>query len=155
MSLFSVSIVESVVGCSLTRTRQNAGRLFCDSKPGNASKPAVTASAAVSVASGNVMLLSNVQSAAAKAAGALSDRSTAAEVTSKTARYTDVHFTPSRTLMSDGGERKHAVCLSRILESAGGYDRYLPTCMVRRATAGGSLVEKTSLRKCIRPFCGD
>jgi hypothetical protein len=75
VSPFSVSIVESVVGCSVTRTRQNAGRLFCDSKPGNVSEPAVTASAAVSVASGNVMLLSNVQSAAAKAAGALSGTS--------------------------------------------------------------------------------
>ena len=28
-------------------------------------------------------------------------------------------------------------------------------CMVRRPTARGSLVEKTSLRKCIRPFGGD
>jgi len=27
--------------------------------------------------------------------------------------------------------------------------------MVRRGTARGSLVEKTSLRKCIRPFGGD
>jgi hypothetical protein len=28
-------------------------------------------------------------------------------------------------------------------------------CMVRRATARGILVEKTSLRKCIRPSGGD
>ncbi len=28
-------------------------------------------------------------------------------------------------------------------------------CMVRRRTARGSLVEKTSLRKCIRPLGGD
>jgi hypothetical protein len=28
-------------------------------------------------------------------------------------------------------------------------------CMVRRRTARGSLVEKTSLRKCIRPLSGD
>ena len=28
-------------------------------------------------------------------------------------------------------------------------------CMVRRATARGSLAEKTSLRQCIRPLCGD
>jgi ferritin-like metal-binding protein YciE len=39
----------------VTRTRQNAGRLLCESRPCNASEPAVTASAAVRVASGNVL----------------------------------------------------------------------------------------------------
>jgi hypothetical protein len=99
----------------VTRTRQNAGRLLCESKPCNASEPAVTASAAVRVASGNVMLISNAQSAAAKAAGAPSARSTAADVTSKTVRNIGVHFTPSRILMSDGSERSHFVCLGSIL----------------------------------------
>ena len=31
----------------------------------------------------------------------------------------------------------------------------LRQCMVRRATARGSVAEKTSLRKCIRPLSGD
>jgi hypothetical protein len=39
-------------------------------------------------------------------------------VTSKTVRDIGVYFTLGKTLMSDGGERKHAVCLSPILEPA-------------------------------------